>query len=480
MNGGEECDDGNDNNLDECRNDCTQPFCGDNIIDEGEECEPPNTTTCNANCKFKNLTCIEAKNLGLLTGTINGGQGIAINNWHQNYDVGLAVYEKFDEIIDNQKLFDYDTGNVNGNSNLTLNVDLPDCKYQIDLFCGPVLFSLNGTRYGSRLLVAKTGGIEYCSEEPECGNGILENGEECDDGNNASGDGCDSNCKTEECCKDGDCPGDSYSDKYCYNDDVHKNLTDNFCKNGECLFNISKTFVKDCGSNYCDNWGSYYCEGKNRTRQRTCYDKGCSSGECFNNSNIEKQSEECVYDCVNGECIEEEYCGDEIVNGDEECEFDYQCNNPCLFSFCFSTTTEKCVNCKCEEVQKPYCGDGVVNQFWEQCDNGNLINGDGCDKYCKTEGCVDEDHDCVCDNEDWCLDSKPGEPVTIHGCDPFQFCGQLACGEDCYKLDFIPKYLNCEPIESEDEGQYPGDCTFVMVLNEGQTEPKCLPTTCAD
>ncbi|MCA9607810.1 MAG: DUF4215 domain-containing protein [Myxococcales bacterium] len=32
-----------------------------------------------------------------------------------------------------------------------------------------------------------------------CGNGLLDPGEECDDGNLASGDGCDSNCRTEIC-----------------------------------------------------------------------------------------------------------------------------------------------------------------------------------------------------------------------------------------------------------------------------------------
>ena len=33
----------------------------------------------------------------------------------------------------------------------------------------------------------------------------------------------------------------------------------------------------------------------------------------------------------------------------------------------------------------PYCGDGVVNQCSEECDDGNNDNGDGCDEYCKTE-----------------------------------------------------------------------------------------------
>lgn len=33
----------------------------------------------------------------------------------------------------------------------------------------------------------------------------------------------------------------------------------------------------------------------------------------------------------------------------------------------------------------PYCGDGIVNQDSEQCDDGNTINGDGCSASCQTE-----------------------------------------------------------------------------------------------
>jgi cysteine-rich repeat protein len=33
--------------------------------------------------------------------------------------------------------------------------------------------------------------------EPVCGNGVVESGEECDDGNTANGDGCSSTCQTE-------------------------------------------------------------------------------------------------------------------------------------------------------------------------------------------------------------------------------------------------------------------------------------------
>ena len=33
--------------------------------------------------------------------------------------------------------------------------------------------------------------------EPVCGNGVVEAGEQCDDGNRSNGDGCDAECQTE-------------------------------------------------------------------------------------------------------------------------------------------------------------------------------------------------------------------------------------------------------------------------------------------
>lgn len=42
-----------------------------------------------------------------------------------------------------------------------------------------------------------------------------------------------------------------------------------------------------------------------------------------------------------------------------------------------------CISGEC--VVKPKCGDGQVNQTSEQCDDGNLIPGDGCDALCQKE-----------------------------------------------------------------------------------------------
>jgi cysteine-rich repeat protein len=53
---GEQCDDGNTDNADDCRNDCTLPRCGDGIQDPNELCDDGNTADgdgCDANCQIE-------------------------------------------------------------------------------------------------------------------------------------------------------------------------------------------------------------------------------------------------------------------------------------------------------------------------------------------------------------------------------------------------------------------------------------------
>jgi len=69
-------------------------------------------------------------------------------------------------------------------------------------------------------------------------------------------------------------------------------------------------------------------------------------------------------------------CGDGEVNQDwEECD-----DGPNGSDYCTSD---------CETIgggSDEYCGDGYVNQSWEQCDDGNQTDGDGCSSDCTTEG----------------------------------------------------------------------------------------------
>ncbi|USN56147.1 MAG: DUF4215 domain-containing protein [Candidatus Peribacteria bacterium] len=39
-------------------------------------------------------------------------------------------------------------------------------------------------------------------------------------------------------------------------------------------------------------------------------------------------------------------------------------------------------------TENAFCGDGIVNQGNEECDDGNGVNGDGCNNFCKSEGVI--------------------------------------------------------------------------------------------
>lgn len=269
-------------------------------------------------------------------------------------------------------------------------------------------------------------GIKKNPVDPYCGDGIINQlWEECDDGNLIEGDGCDSNCLIEkECCDDSDCPDDEISLDYCYDNDVYFDFTDYFCLNNECVFDVDKIFKQDCGedestselycsnndvwkntneilrgceggscfvssnsnvekheecgNDYCQEWGEYYCVGDNKTKVRTCYDRGCEEGSCFSNFYTEKETAECAYGCAEGSCVGETYCGDGNLDSGEECDD----GNNVDGDGCSS-------ECEIEE-DDPVCGDEIINQAWEECDDGDE-NGEKCDNsdgsctYCNSK-----------------------------------------------------------------------------------------------
>ena len=143
---GEECEDGNTAPNDGCDEACNIEYCGDEKTQDGigEECDPPNGVSCNDECKI----------IGCGNGTI----------------------ELEEECDDNNR------ENCDGCNEL--------CKLEV------------------------------------CGNGVVDCNEECDDGNDIPNDGCENNCRVtiDKCdeCASGNCDDYGGDDVYaaCYEGDT--------------------------------------------------------------------------------------------------------------------------------------------------------------------------------------------------------------------------------------------------------------------
>jgi len=98
-----------------------------------------------------------------------------------------------------------------------------------------------------------------------------------------------------------------------------------------------------------------------------------------------------------------EFCGDNIINNnDENCEDGNTvdgdgCDNNCQTEVCGNGVpqvgeecddgnTESGDGCSSTCVAE-FCGDNIINNNDENCEDGNTVDGDGCDNNCQTEVC---------------------------------------------------------------------------------------------
>lgn len=168
-----------------------------------------------------------------------------------------------------------------------------------------------------------------------CGNGVLDENEACDDGNNNDGDGCAADCRSVE-------PGFSCA-----------------APGKACLP------IAICGDGIVAP--SEQCDDGN-----TVNGDGCSE-RCRFEVGMKCSGEPSV--------CEPTLCGDGVVEGGESCDD----GNTIPFDGCseLCQTEPKCDGpggaCTSE------CGDGLLIGEHEECDDGNNIDGDGCSADCKIE-----------------------------------------------------------------------------------------------
>jgi fibro-slime domain-containing protein len=214
-----------------------------------------------------------------------------------------------------------------------------------------------------------------------CGNGIVQVGEECDDGNDVSGDGCSSTCQIEKgwvcptpgaaCvaaqCGDGVVAGSEQCDD---GNTVSGDGCSSTCQvepGWQCPTPDTKCIAKACGDGIIA--GNEQCDDGNTTPG-----DGCSATctlepgfACVTRATPLPQS-----------VCHKTVCGDGVKEGFEECDD----GNRIPYDGCSPTCTiePKCSGGTCTAV----CGDGLKFPQ-EQCDDGNTVSGDGCSSTCTVE-----------------------------------------------------------------------------------------------
>jgi cysteine-rich repeat protein len=263
--------------------------------------------------------------------------------------------------------------------------------------------------------------------QPACGNGRPETGEGCDDGNPLDGDGCDTNCMVTGCgngiqtsnevCDDGNVTSNDGCDNNCTvtgcGNDVLTGTEvcddGNLTNNDGCDSNCTATA---CGNDVLA--GTEVCDDGNLTDNDGC-DSNCTPTSCHNGVvTAEEQCDDgntsntdgCVASCVNAQC------GDSFLRaGLETCDDGNAVTEVCPYEQASCTVC----NATCQAVpgQTSRCGDNIVQAgSGEQCDDGNIVNGDGCDNNCT----LSRGHAVPANPAVWLrFDDPPGDGVIDSG-----------------------------------------------------------------
>ena len=292
--------------------------------------------------------------------------------------------------------------------------------------------------------------------------------EECDDGNNEDGDGCSADCLVEEDPPEDPYCGDGHQDEGEECDDGNNENGDG-CS-ADCLVEEDPPEDPYCGDGHQD-------EGEECDDGNTQNGDGCSSiclieiedPDPYCGDGHQDEGEECDDgntqngDGCSAACLIEiedpdPYCGDGHQDEGEECDDGNTQNGDGCSSICLIEEIDPGVT----------CGDGIVNQDSEECDDGNTDNSDGCSADCLIEI---EDPDPYCgdgeinqDNEE-CDDNNN---LDLDGC-------SAICEIDPYCGD---GEINRPTEECDDGNGQDGDgCSFICKI---EVDPIIIDTPLVD
>ena len=217
---------------------------------------------------------------------------------------------------------------------------------------------------------------------PGCGDGTLQAslGEQCDDGNSVSGDGCSGVCKIEPYYT---CPT---AGQPCVTTIV---CGDGKVGPGEACDDGNQTGVDGCAADCRSVEKGYACPtpGMPCVKTHVCGDgnvdpsEGCDDGNNAAGDGCDARCRiELGFKCAGQpSACTATVCGDGKKEGAESCDD----GNAVPFDGC-SGTCQAEPACALGSACTSACGDGIVLGN-EQCDDGNSRNGDGCSSTCQIE-----------------------------------------------------------------------------------------------
>jgi cysteine-rich repeat protein len=250
---------------------------------------------------------------------------------------------------------------------------------------------------------------------PVCGDGMVEMGEDCDDGNTAAGDGCSPTCAPETGYS---CTG---SPSVCT-----AGCGDGFLGGSEECDDGNAAAGDGCSID-CKVESGFSCKGVPSKCATLCGDgvvAGAEECDDQNTAAADGCGPTCAVEhgfvCAGAPSKCDTVCGDGIMAGHEECD-DHNtatkdgCDASCQIENGYTCGGEPTV-CTSD------CGDGLVAND-EECDDGGNAGGDGCDALCKKEpgwACAGEPSKCSADCGD-------GKKLGVEECDD----GNLTPGDGC-------------------------------------------------
>lgn len=412
LDGIEECDDGNAIDTDACISTCEDAECGDGFtwanVEGCDDNNNDNADECRNDCVA--ATC---------------GDGIIQTETGEQCDEG----ESFCTIggVDAGQLCTVNADCRGTCDNTTPNQGAPCTPDDVADDCGAL------TGCDITLATCDNAGnnnqeADACRsncQQDSCGDGVIDTGENCDSGVQGTSGSCvitqdggapssvePLNCRLATCgdgqlCSDGSCTsGPGGNAEEC---DDGNNFSNDTCISN-CAVNECNDGIRDCGPDgTCDN---------------TDDEEECDDG--LANSDVDQDA--CRTDCKVA------HCGDGVVDTPENCDDAGEsatCDADCTFVA---------------------CNDGVLNSAAEDCEDGNVLPGDGCDATCQDESCGDG---LVNDTDEEC---DPGSET-------------VACDLNCTFADCGDGDLNATRGEACDDGnQNDGDGCNIA----------CQPEECGD